>query len=605
MLKKLLFTILLMFVPSLVFAGSYEVDIFDITVTAFVGIDSASLVDVNPNNNEVGINSNVIVRILDLNGNPLSGHTVVLYAQGSPAGVTFVQPLNPSDADGYTYGKVKAIYPGAYVIRAYDTTYGQQIDIQDSDSFFTFPLPVPNMHAEPYYTKGTSNKVYWNDLGGISTYSYYVQASKSPTFSTIEANSGWVTSLSYQFNNLDNNQMYYYRLKAKNVAGVESGWSNVVFSVQDATPPVIKYVSIDKVMVNSKLSSITIIFDVTDNFAVATVQFHCQLQNGELDECGSLEKSGSRYKVNVPLSDLEKGPFGNFYENYVFCVFAQDKAGNSTNSCDFSFDISEYVDTGVPIFTNLINSIIDRINDYFRGFAKAFDFILEQTQELILQILSFLLFILIIIVLMGIAAGGIFVVPTFMLSVILNWLKFFGFKRKGQYLGFIYDAISGKRVKYAKIRIFDGSNVLVLTDVTNKEGEFFGDLEVGKYRVMVDRTHYLFPSQMYKEYKLKLDTKPYLGEFKMVSNRTPMELSIPLDPINIYADWERQAKMEKRIIGFMKALSFLLIAIGLGVAFTVFEKSPNVINIILLVLYIPAVAMFVNLSFRLKGIVKT
>jgi hypothetical protein len=43
-------------------------------------------------------------------------------------------------------------------------------------------------------------------------------------------------------------------------------------------------------------SGISIQFDVTDNFEVGDVMLYCKLQNGDLEVCGTLEKSGARYR---------------------------------------------------------------------------------------------------------------------------------------------------------------------------------------------------------------------------------------------------------------------------------------------------------------------
>ena len=602
MIKKLLTTIIcfIVFTSPVLALTPIVNDEFSVNVTAFVDVDNTSTVKVNPNTNEVGIYSDVAVRILDRNNNPIAGRTVVLYAQGTPAEVTFQQPTAVTDSDGNAYGKVRSSSQGAYVIKAYDSSFSQNINITDSDSFYTFPLPVPNLNAEPYYTKGTTNRVYWDSLTGLSTYQYYVECSTESDFSTIAKNSGWVSTSSFEFTDLSGNQMYFYRVKAKNIGGAKSGWSNVVFSVQDSTPPVVKFVSIDRVFVNDKLSSISVVFDATDNFEIGSVNFTCKRENGTLDNCGHIDNVGTRYYVNVPLSDLEKGSFGVYFDKYTFCAQAFDKAGNNSSNCDFSIEISKYIQTPIPLFTNLINSIIKQANDAFGGIGDAVNNILTQSQELILQIFVILIFILVILISLSIISGGLFVVPTFLLAVLLNWLRFFGFKKKGNLLRYVYNAISGKPIKYARVTIYDSSNKLVLRDSTNKKGEFFGVIDTGKYRIIVSRSHFLFPSQLYKEYTLKTEKKLYTSEYIMVSGRNPMNVAIPIDPINIYNNWNKQNKIERRIVGLMKAITFLLLAVGLAFSIVVLEKYPNIINIIFTLLYIPAIGVFLKSVVKLK-----
>jgi Phosphodiesterase/alkaline phosphatase D len=99
------------------------------------------------------------------------------------------------------------------------------------------------MLPEPEYTKGDSNIVMWNMVGS-GVYEYYVEVSTTSDFSTVLNNSGWINNLAYEFDNLENGQIYFYRVKAKNSYGIEGGWSNVVFSVQDDEGPQIEYIGI-------------------------------------------------------------------------------------------------------------------------------------------------------------------------------------------------------------------------------------------------------------------------------------------------------------------------------------------------------------------------
>ncbi|MCK9368637.1 hypothetical protein M0R04_01535 [Candidatus Dojkabacteria bacterium] len=602
MIKKLLLTtILFLLLAAPIFALTpIQVDQFAVTIDSFVDVDNTSTITVTPNTNEISIYSDVVVRILDRNNNPVAAHSVVLYAQGSPAEVTFVQPTVVSNASGYTSGKVRSSLQGAYVIKAIDTSFTQDINITDSDSFFTFPLPIPSLNAEPYYTKGTSNRVYWSNLPGLGIYQYYVECSRSPVFSTIFADSGWVSGASFEFTNLTGNKMFYYRVKAKNIGGAQSGWSNVVFSVQDITPPVVSFVSIDRVFVDEKLSSIAVVFDATDNFEIGSANFTCKREDGTLDTCGHIDNVGTRYYVDIPLSDLEKGSWGVYLDKYTFCAQAFDKAGNSTTNCDFSIEISKYIETPFPIFTNLINSIIKEANRIFGELGDVVNSIIAQSQELLLQVFVLIIFILVILICLSIIAGGMFVIPTFLLSVLLAWLRFFGFKKVGNCLGYVYNAITGKPIKYAQVCIYDSSNKLVIRESTNKKGEFFGEVDTGKYRIIVGRSHFLFPSQLYKEYQIKPGRKLYTSEYIMVSGRNPMNVAIPIDPINLYNNWTRQKIVENRIIRLMKALAFLLLAVGLAFSIIVLEKYPNIINLIFTLLYIPAIGVFLKSVVKLK-----
>lgn len=601
MLKKLLITIVTFaLLSTLTLAQSYEVGYFDVNVDGFVNIDNTSTVEVNPTIEEVGIYVDVIVRVLDRNSNPLSGRTIQIYVVGNPASVDIIQPTQATDSDGYAIGKLRSSAQGSYTVKAFDTTFTQDIDIVDSATLTVFPIPSPSMLSEPYYTKGTSNRVYWDLNLGMSTYTYYVEVSKSANFSTIHKNSGWISTKSYEFENLAPGNLYYYRVKAKNIGGAQSGWSNTVFSTQDNKAPTINYVDIQRIYTKNTFTGISVIFDVSDDYEVDTVKFYCKLKNAQKIECGHIEKSGVRYYVNIPTSELEREDFGAFKEKYDFCVYAWDKAGNMSSNCDFSIDISKYVQTDFPVFTNLINSIYKIINENFKKIGNLFDFISINFHELGLQLLSILIYILVVLSSLAVIAQGIFVIPTYILYLILKFFSVFGYRKNDSVIGYVYDAISGKPVKYAKVTIYDGTNRRLFTTVTDKKGYFRGTLDTGKYRIHVHRSHYLFPSEMYKEYGLPTTGKLYLGEYIIVSKRNPMNVAIPLDPQNIYSAFEKNHNLEKKMIGLMKALTFLLLTIGLTISIVTLEKYSNILNLIFLLMYIPAFGIFLKSVIRLK-----
>jgi len=89
---------------------------------------------------------------------------------------------------------------------------------------------VPVLHAEPEITLGTSNTITWDPVPGAND--YYAECAEDANFTSILYNSGWITETSYEFTGLQLGQMYWYSVKARNTAGVETGWSNVESSLQ-------------------------------------------------------------------------------------------------------------------------------------------------------------------------------------------------------------------------------------------------------------------------------------------------------------------------------------------------------------------------------------
>jgi hypothetical protein len=113
---------------------------------------------------------------------------------------------------------------------------GNESSFPAADSFtIDIAAPTaPSLTDEPTYTAGTSNTVGWTSVSGASE--YYAESSTSSSF-TSPMGSGWIATTSHTFSGLTDGQIYYYRVKARDSALNESGWSNIVSSTQDNTPP--------------------------------------------------------------------------------------------------------------------------------------------------------------------------------------------------------------------------------------------------------------------------------------------------------------------------------------------------------------------------------
>lgn len=93
---------------------------------------------------------------------------------------------------------------------------------------------VPALTMSPY-TKGTSNTFSWTASSGVTGYT--AQVSTSATFATVLATQTPSTS-TVNFSGLNSGTLYYYRVLA--TAGtLNSAYSNIVSSTQDATVPLI------------------------------------------------------------------------------------------------------------------------------------------------------------------------------------------------------------------------------------------------------------------------------------------------------------------------------------------------------------------------------
>ncbi len=118
---------------------------------------------------------------------------------------------------------------------------------------------VPILHAEPEITPGTINSISWDSVAG--DVEYYVECAEDEDFTSIVCDSGWILETSCEFIDLELGRRYWYRVNARNAAGVESGWSNVESSLQgtlgDAVDVVLDPASLkNKNMKNALLNKI-------------------------------------------------------------------------------------------------------------------------------------------------------------------------------------------------------------------------------------------------------------------------------------------------------------------------------------------------------------
>ncbi|MHC4891038.1 MAG: fibronectin type III domain-containing protein, partial [Planctomycetota bacterium] len=126
---------------------------------------------------------------------------------------------------------------------------------------------APVMHAEPDITLWTSNTISWNPLTGASE--YYVECAADANFTTIVYNTGWITETSCKFTGLESGKRYWYCVKARNSAAVESGWSNIEssqqFTLDDAVEMLLDPRSLkNRNMKNALLNKINAVFQMLD-----------------------------------------------------------------------------------------------------------------------------------------------------------------------------------------------------------------------------------------------------------------------------------------------------------------------------------------------------
>lgn len=574
-----LFVSLFLFVPN-IYAQLQD----DVVVSANINVDFYSTVNVNPSTVEIFQPSIVEIRILNPSGQGIPGRQIEIVAPG----LNIIQPITLTDATGRTTGSVSSGTAGTYTVCAKDTTFGYDIDIQNCKTLYVIPVPVPSMLPEPQYAKGLTNTVLWQSLG--PAYRYNVQVSEFSNFSVIKQESGVINATSFEFTNLENGKMYFYRVRAQNLFGGVGGWSNSVFSVQDAQNPSISILDISSVGENttnnwSSSFTITMLFRVTDNLQLASTQFICLNSQGNAYPCtNSSNQEGDIFTVNIRLGDLERRSGTFLRQRYEFCVEAVDGATNVQRLCNIYIDIPPGEDAVEP---PVAPPIIKRVEKVIEDINVILDDTVGKLDPKDLDRVTTTTSVVTATSAIAIAAGGLSSVPYFLFQLFLNILSLLGFRKAAKPVGFVYDSVTKEPISQAIVRIFNEENRIVWSDVTDGKGYFTAKLKDGKYKIVVRAPRYIYPSTVVfgkEDYPV---TNVYHGEEFVVSGETEINFAIPLDPMET-------SKLRLKLEGFWTRIKFivniihvLLFLAGITLAFYTYYNSPSVLSLVVLLLFVP------------------
>jgi hypothetical protein len=262
--------------------------------------------------------------IISMVPNPVAnGATVTLTLAGQDN-----DELGQSVADGqltWPDGVHSGVLPGIrrFIAPLTGGAYTIQYRIRDDEGSWSavstrtltvFQVNAPVLATEPTYTSGTTNRVSWSSVTGAIE--YYLQWSRNSSFTLVAGNSGWTSATTFVATALLDGQIYYYRVKCRNVAIQESIWSNVVSSRQDASPPTTPGTPTDA---GAYTASTSVRFDwsaATDSVSgvasydlqVGTTPGGSNIFNGLLTNAEYLDtdlKPGSTYYYIVYLVDSE------------------------------------------------------------------------------------------------------------------------------------------------------------------------------------------------------------------------------------------------------------------------------------------------------------
>ncbi|HHV53893.1 MAG TPA: Ig-like domain-containing protein, partial [Firmicutes bacterium] len=201
------------------------------------------------------------------NGNPPSGiakYWIQIdgkFTWREVAGTSYTVPVADALADDAYTARVKAEDKAGNV--GPEATINFTVD--------TAAPAAPTVDAEPTYTKGTSNTITWRAVTDpvTGTCEYYAEYTTDSTWGTVSGNSGWMTDTIWTVTGLTGGTTYYYRVKARDLAGNVTT-SGAEFSTQDDVAPSFGSPSpADGAWVNTATPTISI--SVSDNVGGAGI----------------------------------------------------------------------------------------------------------------------------------------------------------------------------------------------------------------------------------------------------------------------------------------------------------------------------------------------
>ncbi len=293
-----------------------------------------SQITLNPLTVEVGEQSTVNILVRDAGYNPRPNRDIEIYEGGGSPNLIVTQPTAPSDPDGNVTGYATALTPGSYSICAKDVTSGVGIVIAACQPLTVTEISPPVFGPEPEHTPGDTNTVSWT-MGGTGTYEYYVEVSTTSNFSNIVGSSGWISDTSYTATNLNDNQIYYYRVRARNSRGGMSDWSASVSSTQDASGPTIVYTGASSLPTGTTTEdfdsneTITLAYTLSDSSGFGSRNFSVILLGGtKVTIPYTATFDGTNWIATIKLGDLPKENGVNLYPAYSFYLEVADTFGN-------------------------------------------------------------------------------------------------------------------------------------------------------------------------------------------------------------------------------------------------------------------------------------
>jgi hypothetical protein len=168
------------------------------------------------------------------------------------------------------------------------------------------------------------------------------------------------------------------------------------------------------------------------------------------------------------------------------------------------------------------------------------------------------------------------------------------FYRRKRPWGVVFDSETKEPLDPAYVSVIDtATDNEVFNQITDIDGRFGFFLKQGTYKIVVNKTNYLFPSKkLAGQMKDNVYDNLYFGEtFSVVGNEKIITLNVPMD--RLATDWNQEAKEKQKVLHYftrnhalVDAILNLLFVGGFVASVVITYLSPVWWNFLMLGLYI-------------------
>jgi hypothetical protein len=193
---------------------------------------------------------------------------------------------------------------------------------------------APTIASVTTFSPGAQLTLDWSDESASGAVEYDAQMSTDPTFATITATSGWITERQFTFAGLADNQAYAFRVRARDAAANETGWSGLKSTTMDASAPSSQ---VEPLAALGNDATLTLAWTGSDaTSGIAAVDLFWSKDGGAWQAAGSFASS----PIAFDASAHGDGQYG-------FYTVAHDHVGND-EAAPAAADATTLLDTTAP-----------------------------------------------------------------------------------------------------------------------------------------------------------------------------------------------------------------------------------------------------------------